>query len=292
MAFECFQDEYPANFGLAYDLAGSTIARVAKDFPQGNGKVPYFRWLVSRPQMLFAHLVFAYRNRVFAVHVDVREKGETSFTEKHRQRLLEAAENYNLIPCLFPIEAAEPSCIHGNGCYGIKLSPLVDGLGLVDIHTGNKVDPVKLASSDDIEMSIWEKRDLAIQVACENVLKKKALKILSICSVPGIDPQIWFSDANGDRCWCIVREWVGDDKNAPQQEAFFDSVKLTERLRPFDGFFVGISMSSVEPVVYDSNHNVVPLSMRFSPSCPLYRGSSVCVKSNGLERIYVANCGV
>ena len=36
-------------------------------------------------------------------------------------------------------------------------------------------------------------------------LEKEGYKIDSYCSLPEIEPQIWFQDKDGYHCWCIVR---------------------------------------------------------------------------------------
>ena len=114
MNYQCFNDEPPPNFLMAYRMAGETIERMAENLLTGpKDKAPYFRWLVMRPQMLFAHLVFAYRNQVFAVYVNVVDDGIPSFSTTHKKRLIEAAEEFNLVQ-LAPGLAPHDTVGHGS----------------------------------------------------------------------------------------------------------------------------------------------------------------------------------
>lgn len=285
MTYQCFNDEPPPNFMLAYRAAGETIERMGQSLPYGpEDKAPYFRWLVTRPQMLFAHLVFAYRNQVFAVYVDVVNRSQSSFTDAHRKRILEAAAEYNLIPCSIRVEVAAPG-VNNLGVYGSEIVPA--GF-LTDVRTGERIDPCVLATDKDIPMSSWERRAFAINVLEREIGEKHRYEIGSVCSVIGIDPQIWFKDDKGRPCWCIVREWVGKDDNAPRKQDFYHFADQNLHLKSYDGFFAGVSVSSAETVVCCSSGEIIPLSKRFTPDCPLYRGHKMYVSSQGLERIYVA----
>ena len=113
-----------------------------------------------------------------------------------------------------------------------------------------------------------------------------ALPIFSYCDVLQIDPQIWFDDASGNRCWVLVRHlknsneaaishWVGLEKSNPQ-------------LKAYDGFFAGVSLASSAPILCDIDGNLIPLSERFSGKAPLYRGNQFYVKFDGLQRIHVS----
>ena len=118
MVYQCYNDELPPNFMLAYRAAGEAIERLGESLPKGTAdKVPFFRWLVTRPQMLFAHIVFAYSNKVFAVYVDVVNHGQSSFSHAHKKRILEAAEEFDLIPCVLRVEVVSPS-VNRLGVYG------------------------------------------------------------------------------------------------------------------------------------------------------------------------------
>ena len=286
MTYQCFNDEPPPNFLMAYRMAGETIERMAENLPKGpEDKAPYFRWLVMRPQMLFAHLVFAYRNQVFAVYVNVVNDRIPSFSAAHRKRLIEAAEEFNLVPCEIQVKVSKPD-VNRLGIYGAEIT---DSTGLINVMSGKPVSPVELATDADVPMSLWERRTLAINVVERDIRETDKFEIGSICSVIGIDPQIWFKDDKGRPCWCIVRDWIGKNDLDPKKNDFYHFIDNNKHLQPYDGYFAGVSISSAEPVVYFRNGEVVPLSKRFTAECPLYRGHNVYVNSVGLERIYVAD---
>jgi hypothetical protein len=202
-------------------------------------------------------------------------------------RLLSAAREHRLIPCEFKVVLG-PAKVQPNGVYGRAVEPLEEGLGLVDVRTGEEVDLLDMTSDKKIEMSAWERRAFAIQVAVNALKKDYDVKIESFCSVLGIDPQIWLQDDEGKMCWCIVREWVGADPDAPTAADFADFIEDNEHLKPYDGYFVGVSMASMALVVYDAEGNLIPLSQRFTPACPLYRGDPLTTKKFEFECIYSA----
>ena len=286
MTYQCFNDEPPPNFLMAYRIAGESIERLAQRLPKGpQDKSPYFRWLVTQPQMLFAHIVFAYRNQVFAVYVNVVNDGVPSFSQAHRDRLLEASEKYNLVPCEFRVMAGKS----GVNQLGICGSELIPDSALRDVRTGEAISPERLATDKDIPMSAWERRTFAIDVIGREIRKNRGFEIGSTCSVIGIDPQIWFKDDKGCMCWCIVRDWIGKGDSECKKTDFYHFIDAHDYLRPYDGYFGGVSIASAEPVVYYPDGSVVPLSKRFTSECPLYRGHGMYVNSLGIERIYVAD---
>ena len=209
-----------------------------------------------------------------------------------RERFIDAASKNNLIPCTFRVELyyktvsswkfwLEPQIDKTQ----FSIRPVSSGWNLWDLRTGKSVDPTLMGDDSCVEMSEWEKLDFCIQTV-KNYLKKENYKLLSYCSLPEIDPQVWFEDHNGYICWCIVRfltniedddyhKWVGFEEKMPQ-------------LKKFDGFFAGVSMASAETVLYDKSGRLIPLSERYTGKAPLYRGDGMFVRFQGLKRIYVA----
>ncbi|MBQ2625263.1 MAG: hypothetical protein IJG18_09245 [Kiritimatiellae bacterium] len=286
MNYQCFNDEPPPNFLMAYRMAGEAIERMGQSLPSGpENKAPYFRWLVMRPQMLFAHLVFAYRNQVFAVYVNVVNDGIPSFSAAHKKRLTEASEEFNLVPCEIQVNVGKTG-VNQLGVYGSELKNVS---GLINVISRAPVLPADLATDADVPMSQWERRAFAINVIERDIRENNKFEIGSTCSVLGIDPQIWFKDDKGRPCWCIVRDWIGKSDSDPKKNDFYHFIDSNKHLRPYDGYFAGVSISSAEPVVYFPDGTIVPLSKRFSAECPLYRGHNMYVNSVGLERIYVAD---
>lgn len=288
MTYRCYNDEYHPAFDMAFQLAVRRIKEFKQSLPEGDGEVPDFRWLVTQPQMLFAHLVFAYRNQVFAIYVSVEEEGVSSFTERHRWRLLSSAEDFDLIPCEFKV-VLKPLVRLPNGAYSQALRPAVKGLGLVDVRTGEAIDLLAMTSDVQVEMSEWERHNLAVQMAADALEKEYDGEIVGVSSVMNMVPQVWFQDKDGRMCWCIVREWVGEDEDVLTAADVVDILAENEHLKVYDGYFIGVSIVSMALIVYDAEGNIIPPSQRFTSACPLYRGDPLAMKMTPLERVFVAD---
>jgi hypothetical protein len=164
------------------------------------------------------------------------------------------------------------------------LRPTSEGWNLTHFTTGARIIPDEIANEINIPMSEWELRNFAVQVVRNHIEQERKGNILSFCDVLQIDPQIWFEDINGNRCWVVVRNlknendashWIGLEKSNPQ-------------LKPYDGFFAGVSLASSAPILCDTDGNLISLSERFSGKAPLYRGDQFYVKFDGLQRIHVS----
>jgi hypothetical protein len=248
-----------------------------EQFSKHGGKIPEqrdFKWIKAELTWpSFDHLTFAYGNQVFLVLVELVDGSRSLLAPEESDRCLNACYENNLVPCAFPVDAR-------------MLQPTSAGWNLVHLADRRSLDPVALAGDHRIEMSEWEVRNFCIQVVRGHIEEKMGSKVLSCCDVIGIDPQIWFVDQAGNRSWVIVRhfptikgnendEWIGFEKTNPS-------------LKQFDGYLAALSLASSEPVVYDRDGNLVPLSERFSGNAPLYRGDGFYIKLDGLQRIFVS----
>jgi hypothetical protein len=209
---------------------------------------------------------------VFSVLVEIVDRGQSSLTEQERSRCVDACTANNLIPCAFKIDARSQR-------------PLSSGWNLTHLTRNTDVIPAKYATAERNPMSEWELRNFAIQIVRGHIEKDMGAKVLSFTDVLGIDPQIWFKESTGGRCWIVVRHysritgeekknWIGfEKKNAP--------------LRDYDGFLAAVSLmpSEIHP---DASGNLLPPSQWGSGKEPLVRGDSFYVKFEGLQRIYVS----
>ncbi len=278
----------------ARELAGRTIETMMRDkSPQGKSSQKGFRWIKTDwTYPSFEHFTFAYRNQVFPVFVELFEEGQSIMQDNECERFIDAASKYNLIPCTFRVEiqyTKKTSWFFWQESpkdnTHFSLHPISSGWNLWDLRTGKPVDPSVMGDDTNIEMSEWEKLDFCVQIV-KDYLKKENYKFSSYCSLPEMNPQLWFEDNNGYYCWCIVRhitnienddfhKWVGFEKQMPQ-------------LKKYDGFYAGVSLASAEPVLYDKAGRLIPLSERYTGKAPLYRGDGMSVRFLGLKRIYVA----
>jgi hypothetical protein len=270
--YEIDRPEHPEIFLKARRIAGSQLQG---EFNKNKGRVSEsrdYKWIKAElTYPSFDHLTFGYKNQVFSVLVDLCEDEHSTLTERERDRFLKATSENNLVPCRFRVMLP-------------MLRPTSEGWNLTHFTTGARIIPNEIANEINIPMSEWELRNFAVQVVRNHIEQERKGNILSFCDVLRIDPQIWFEDVNGNRCWVVVRNlknenevshWIGLEKSNPQ-------------LKPYDGFFAGVSLASSTPILCDTDGNLIPLSERFSGKAPLYRGDQFYVKFDGLQRIHVS----
>jgi hypothetical protein len=260
-----------ADFLHARNVAGVTLQH---QFSKHAGKLPEsrdFRWIKSDLTWpSFDHLTFAYGNQIFSVLVEVIDNEESLLSEQECQRCFDACVKNNLIPCVFRVSLRD-------------MEPLLEGWNLLALETSLPIAPQELVTDERIEMSEWELRNMAIQIVRDNVAQNGG-KVLSFTDVLGIDPQVWFEDNAGSRAWIIIRHYPilsGEEGNE-----FVGIERQHRQLAPFEGYFAAVSMASSEPVLYDRNGGVIPLSRRFDGTAPLYRGDQFYIKFDRLLNIH------
>ena len=210
----------------------------------------------------FDSMNFMYKSCIFSVIIDILdEHGESYMPEEFAKRQLYASKTYNLIPCKFPVVVNDPHEPKPE-----EIRPLHDGWNLYNTQTGEEIIPEQISTSDPVEMSDWELHHFALQFVT-NYLQAKHRKILSWQDTLEIDPQIWFIDGKGNKCWLIVRcSREKDEVKKPE--------KINEIIRRCfknDGYFAGINL---EPKDSDADK--------------IYRGKDVKVSFNGLKKIHTA----
>jgi hypothetical protein len=270
-SYEVPRPQPSADFLHARNLAGLTLQQ---NFSKYAGKLSEsrdFRWIkadLTWPS--FDHLTFAYGNQIFSVLVEIIDGEKSLLSEQECQRCFDACVKNNLIPCVFRVSV--------NG-----MKPLSDGWNLIALETNLPISPLDLISDDRIEMSQWELQNLAIQIVRDSV-DQSGGKVLSFSDVAGIDPQVWFEDSTGRRSWIIVRHYPF--LSGKEGEEFIGIARQHAQLTPFAGYFAAISMASSEPVLFDRDGSIIPLSRRFDGTAPLYRGDKFYVKFDGLTKIH------
>jgi hypothetical protein len=274
MSYQIDPNKPSEKFLDARNIAGVSLQN---QFKAEGGKIAEpldYRWIkadLTWPS--FDNLTFAYGNQVFSVLVNITDEKGSSLTQMEISRCVEACKANDLVPCVFDIDSK-------------SLRPKMLGWNLRHLCTGESLIPSNIITRGKILMSEWELRNFSIQIVRNHLSEDNGKSILSYCDVLGIDPQIWFENGSGERNWIIVRhypvikgdeknEWVGFERSNPQ-------------LQEYDGYLAVVSMASSEPVLYDLDGNLIPLSERFNGKAPLYRGDGFYIKFDGLQRIFVS----
>ena len=207
----------------------------------------------------FDSMNFIYKNKIFSVVIDIQDKNEKSYLpEEYKKRQLYASKNYNLIPCKFPVIVPDPHNPEVD-----KIKPKSNGWNLYNTETNEEIIPEHLATVEKIEMSEWEMHNFGIKFVIKYLLSQN-IKIHSFQDTLEVDPQIWFEDKNGNKCWLIVRCEKLAEKEVKKPP------KLNEIIRrcfKHEGYFAGINLCPVN----DKN---------------LYRGENIKIEFNGIEKIH------
>jgi hypothetical protein len=274
MSYQIDPAEPSPQFLHARNVAGVTLQ---EQFKKLGGKLdgPHdFRWVKAELTWpSFDHLTFAYGNRVFSVLVDAVVDGRSGISRQAMDRFLEAARENDLIACVFPVRTE-------------SMRPISAGWNLFDAVELTPIDPESFDTNGQVVMSEWELRNFAIQIVRDAITRDGSSEILSFTDVLGVDPQVWFQDADGNRAWVIVRHCPQITGN--EWEPYAGLEKSHPQLHAYDGYFAAVSLASSATVLRDLDGNIVPLSARFTGKAPLYRGDGFHIKFDGLRRIYVS----
>ncbi len=150
-------------------------------------------WLRAHPHPPFLeHLSFRLGNQLFFIRiedVDGKEQGPGSI-----KGLLAVAKGNHGYACLLPMKK-NPS--------NDSWVPVKNEWGLIDAITKKPLDPVTLITDEKIEMSAWEKHDMAVQVVRE-YLGKQGYELMSWQGNPEVDPSIWFIGDSKKPEWVVV----------------------------------------------------------------------------------------
>ena len=255
----------------AWEMAGKQIQEQFSRFNKEiiNSSFDGFKWIKTELTYPSAdHISFAYKSDIFSVFLDISDDLNKSFDERSKYRLLDFCQKNNLVPCVFKFEAREKQSNSFSKLNDLELVPLSLGWNLYHAETNQKIEPNVDASEELTPMSAWELNNFAIQVVRSDI-EKHPYKLLSLCDLLNINPQIWFEDEKGNVNWVVVKyapedefdfhKWIGLERNAKQ-------------LRAYDGYFAGVDFWS-----HRSN----------SPT-DLCRGDQMSAKYMGLQRVYVA----
>lgn len=155
----------------------------------------------------FDNLCFLYGNTVFSVLIEVIDENNTSYLrQKHIDRQLAVAEQYNFIPCKYSVVVPNPYDLNN-----VRIKALNNGLNLVHTQTNEKIVPKNIATNEKVLMSDWEIRHFSILFTAAN-LKSQGCKIARLQDTMEVDPQIWFYTPDGISSWAIVRFSTPDKK--------------------------------------------------------------------------------
>lgn len=225
-----------------------------------------FHWIKAElTSPSFDDLTFGYKNKVFSVLIDfvrpvrhiLRQMTVESLLPQDRiEQFLTTAKENNLVPCLFPI-------------YRDGLKPMTIGWNLLHAKTHEWLQPEKMATNERTPLSKWELNNFAIQVV-RQYIEDNGDKICSFCDMIGIEPQIWFENKKGERCWVVVKQI--DDATDNDYHKWLGLENVSTTIKKHDGFFAGVEFRNANDF-----------------GTTLYRGEGAIPKFEGLRRVFVTD---
>lgn len=220
------------------------------------------RWLRSEyTYPSFDDMNFMYKSNIYSVLIDIQDEEGVSFLpEEYIKRQLYTASTNNLIPCRFPVVVAEP---HNPDLSQIKVK--TEEWNLFHTETSEPVNPETVESEKPCEMSKWEMRYFGVRFVTE-YLQAKQFKVVGFQDTLEVDPQIWFLDAKGKRCWVIVRCDIKKEDNTNNPADFSEIIK---RCFKYDGYYSGLKL---EPKTSDDK--------------VIYRGENIKAEFDGIRKIH------
>lgn len=247
---------------------------------------PTFSWIQTQLlNISFQHLCFRYGTQVYSVLIAISgiigedEDNDCAILRKQDyDNLISESNKFNLIPCIFPIDLKKKSAQIG----GIHLLHAID-------NTAISMD--KNDMSELVPMSKWEINNMGIDIVAQH-LSGKGFKIFSYCDVVDIEPQLWFYDNSGRRCFVYVNSISGNYPESAKYRLNINSLKrFKTEYNESVGYYAKLSFFPADAVAYDKEGAVVPLSKRDNLSNPveiLYRGKGFYVNFSGLQELQQA----
>jgi hypothetical protein len=261
-------DQVTEEFGLCWQAAARHLL--------ARGKEHGVSWLRTNlvPPVL-EHLSFRLGNQIFMIRVEDVD-GEL-VVPANRRGLQTVAEEWGAHACLMPMHYG----LLGVNSQGVPRNvdsfetgtkdwkPVFPGWGLVDVSTGEPIDPPSMVTDEKIVMTDRELHDFGVQVV-RNYLEGQGRKLMSWSGDPHINPSLWFVGDAGPE-WVVVRavRYPETDGVIP---ADLEELRAHPRMQ-HPGHFASVSFASA----HERFDNGEPT--------PLWRGEATIPRFTGLETL-------
>lgn len=219
------------------------------------------RWLklVSNGPSFF-DLAFAYADKIYAVRtIEVEnhpdhsgDLNDTLALLPDRDQFVAFAEQYGLIPCVFPARL--------NHTPDPELS-----WNLWDLRTLSPLHPELSSNKASAPPSDWEILNAAL-TELKKLTERSGGRVLGCHDVPELLPHFWFYNAKGQVCWMIVRPHAdASHTDRTENEAERRTAQLT---RGAQGYAVDVT-AWADPEFTIPARSGAPLHLRISEPEPL-----------------------
>lgn len=145
------------------------------------------------------------------------------------------------------------------------------GWGLLDAETRRPINPVELVTDQNIEMTVWELQDFAVQVV-RSFLETQGFGLMSWQGNPEVDPSIWFIGKSDRPEWVVVRA-AKFPANGADRPWNWQSIAAGCAKMSAIGHFASVAFVSARQ----------PFASAEEAPVPLWRGHGMHVRFTGLE---------
>lgn len=157
--------------------------------------------------------------------------------------------------------------------FGEAWVPAALGWGLIDVETGEALDPFALVTDEKIEVTNWELHDFAVQVVRHH-LEKDGYQLMSWQGNPDVDPAIWFVGDSEKPEWVVVRVARYPETKVARPSNWHAIAENCSRLSEI-GHFACVSFASKANSFDSDGEN----------AAPIYREYATAVKFDGFENL-------
>lgn len=275
------EEEYYKFLPEAFEVAGNSIQEYITKMGYEH---PLFSWIQTRLQdPSFQHMCFRYGTHVYSILIalvglDSNDDNFAIIRKQDYDNLIFESEKNNLLPCIIPININ-------------NWSTILDGIHM--FHATN-IEPISLEECSDeklVPMSRWEINNMAIDIVVQ-YLCDKGYNVFSLCDVVGIEPQVWFYDKQGRRCFVYVNPITGNFPESVKYRLNINSIKrFTDKYKECVGYYAKMNIFPADPIAYDIKGEMVPLSKRENLNNPveiLFRGHGFYVNFTGILELHQA----
>ena len=260
---------------MAYEEKLSTGLRasgwyIQKYFRNQGIEFPDFKWIQSELNYpAFQHLAFAYKGNIYSILMEfVNSDGNHILPQDIKNQICECKKN-DMIACTIPLDYE-------------TYEPLLEGNHLISTETRENISFGE--RKGNVVMSAWEINNFGVSIV-KDQLRKEGKKIISSCDLLTVEPQIWFENEFGKRCYVIVNIISG---NTPEAVNYKLNHQLLLELLNYDGYYAEVGIFPSDAIAYDSEGKIVPLGKRDSMTDPkeiLFRGKGFYINYTGLRII-------
>lgn len=264
---EGWQRIYESKLSQLYGAAGHHIQGY---FRERGINEPDFRWIqTSLTYPAFQHFCFAYCGNIYSILIEFVSNNENYIFQRDVKNQIRECKKNDLIPCIIQLDLSSGK-------------PLVPDTHLISTQDRTPISFIK--REGDVKMSPWEINSFAVSIVLQ-YLKKEGNEIINYTDILSFEPNIWFYDKKGNRCYVIVKAISGSTRENLNYKI---NQELLLRFPDCDGYFAEVGISPSDAVVYDDDGNIIPLSKRFQQDNPietLYRDHGFYINFKGLKYI-------